>query len=91
MEKTFVVIAREDRLPTGEKGRYTLATRKVFTEEREAFLYLDGISPSREPIVVPGDFAHLRFPEAPLPKPALDPEAVEELGRVAKALGYDRG
>jgi hypothetical protein len=60
MQTTFVVIARDDAHPDGTKGRYSLCTRTVFFSEKTATEYLAGISPSREPVVVPGDWAHLR-------------------------------
>lgn len=59
---TFIVIAREDREPDGTQGRYTLATRQVFHIEEEATKYAEGISSSREPLVIPGRFDQLRFP-----------------------------
>lgn len=58
--ETYLVIAREDRLPDGEKGRYTLATRRVFETEAAATDYAVGISSSREPLVVPGCYNQLR-------------------------------
>lgn len=57
----FVVIAREDRALDGTPGRYTLCTRTVFRTEGDAIEYAACISPSREPIVIPGDWAALRF------------------------------
>ena len=58
--ETYLVIAREDRQPDGEKGRYTLATRRVFETEAAATDYAVGISSSREPLVVPGCYNQLR-------------------------------
>lgn len=60
MGMTYVVIAREDRSPDGTPGRYTLATRRIFLAEEAAKRYSVGISPSREPMVVPGDWRTLR-------------------------------
>lgn len=48
----YLVLARKDRLPDGEKGDYELATRREFTHEWQAQEYADGISVSREPVVV---------------------------------------
>jgi len=61
-DEAFVVIAREDRQENGSQGRYTLATRAVFKTEQEAKDYADGISSSREPMVIPGRFKQLRTP-----------------------------
>lgn len=57
-----IVICREDS-ESGTKGPYTLASRTVFENEEAAKLYAVGISPSREAIVVPGDYLRLRFDE----------------------------
>jgi hypothetical protein len=62
-EESYVVIAREDRQADGTQGRYTLATRAVFKTEQEAKDYADGISSSREPMVIPGRFGQLRSPK----------------------------
>lgn len=50
----YVVIAREDRQHNGDKGGYTLATRKSFSTKTEAEDYAQSISESREPIIVFG-------------------------------------
>jgi len=60
--EAYVVIAREDRQPDGSQGRYTLCTRQIFATEQQAKDYADGVSPSREAIVVPGRFNELRKP-----------------------------
>jgi hypothetical protein len=59
-DEAYIVIAREDRTPLGTPGRYTLATRAIFKTAEEADEYAAGISPSREPMVVPGRFNQLR-------------------------------
>lgn len=59
-DETYLVIARDDRQPDGEKGRYSLATRRMFATETEASDYAVGISSSREPLVVPGCYSQLR-------------------------------
>lgn len=56
----FIVICRNDRVGR-RKGAYQLATRRVFSTRKAAVDYAEGISPSRQPIVVPGDFSQLRF------------------------------
>ncbi|OHD23798.1 MAG: hypothetical protein A2Y38_17055 [Spirochaetes bacterium GWB1_59_5] len=56
-----IVVCREDRKPDGTKGDYTLATRTVFENAVAAQRYAGGISDSRDPIVVPGDFEGLLF------------------------------
>jgi hypothetical protein len=58
----FIVIAREDLTADGEKGEYSLATREVFTCRKAADAYADGVSRSREPLVVVGRFSELRLP-----------------------------
>ena len=60
--ESWVVICRADRQEDGAKGRFELATRRVFGSEREALDYAAGISDSREPLVAIGDFGGLRFP-----------------------------
>jgi hypothetical protein len=60
MAETFIVIARES-VEEGGAGCYTLATRTVFESAHAALLYVGTISPSREPMVVPGDFENLRL------------------------------
>lgn len=60
---TFIVICRADRTPEGQPGRYELATRTVFETEPAANSYAATLSPSREPIVVPAEWAQLRFGE----------------------------
>lgn len=60
MEK-FVVICRADRKPNGSPGDYELATRRVFASRPLAEKYAAGISTSREPIIVSGQFGMLRF------------------------------
>ena len=68
LSECFLVVCREDRKENGEKGAYTLATRTVFVTQGAAEEYLDGISTSRDPFVVSGDFDGLRFPEDQLRK-----------------------
>ena len=63
MPELYIVICRADRTPEGAPGRYELATRTTFLASDAANGYADGISPSREPIVVSGRFAELRMPE----------------------------
>lgn len=48
----YLVLARKDRQPDGQAGDYELATRREFTHEWQAQEYADGISVSREPVVV---------------------------------------
>jgi hypothetical protein len=57
----FIVICRDDREPDGTQGRYALATRQVFHTEEDATKYAEGISSSREPLVIPGQFDQLRL------------------------------
>ena len=59
---TYIVICREDVCEDGSKGRYSLATRHVFQDEKYAQVYASGISSSREAIVVPGNYNELRLP-----------------------------
>jgi hypothetical protein len=75
LDTNFVVICRSDSKTverSGERteeryvaGHYELATRRVFATEDEARTYARGISPSREPLVVLGDWLHLRETAAP--------------------------
>jgi hypothetical protein len=57
----FIVICREDRDPDGTLGRFALATHQVFDSEEEAHKYALGVSSSREPMVIPGQFDRLRL------------------------------
>ncbi len=50
--KGYLVLCRKDRQPGGEPGDYELATRTDFPHEWQAQEYADGISSSREAIVV---------------------------------------
>lgn len=59
--EVFVVIARDDRTPEGEKGAYSLSTRRVFLEKKDAEEYAATINPSREPIVTYGRFFDLQM------------------------------
>jgi len=61
----YIVICRNDRKDDGSKGEYYLATRTAFPDEVSAKSYAYGISPSREPIVVEGNFDELRPPKTP--------------------------
>lgn len=82
--ETFVVICREDSTPPDpghspdcecvRPGPYTLATRQVFPTREAARAYAEGISPSREPIVVSGDWVGLRhgLPETHYWDPDMD-------------------
>jgi hypothetical protein len=58
---TFIIICYGDKESGQKKGRYELATRTVFKDESVAKAWAKGISPSRKPKVIPGDFANLRF------------------------------
>ena len=58
---TFIVICRDDVKPDGDKGDYTLATRRVFHTRAEASAWAAGVSPSREAIVVDGRWHQLRI------------------------------
>jgi len=53
-----------------ESGSYVLATRRQFDTRLEALVYESGIAPSREPIVVEGEFPESAEAEAK-PKPDL--------------------
>lgn len=57
----YITICREDRQEDGTPGSYVLATRQVFDTLEEAQRHIEPISASREPLVIPGDFANLRF------------------------------
>lgn len=46
-------------------GHYELATRRVFTNEDEAQTFARTINHSREPLVIPGDWMHLRTTAVP--------------------------
>lgn len=48
----YLVLCRKDRKDDSEPGDYELATRREFTHEWQAQEYADGISSSREPVVV---------------------------------------
>jgi hypothetical protein len=58
---TYIVICREDRKDDGSPGDYTLSTRRVFATAEAAQMYLKGVCPSREPLVINGRFHQLRF------------------------------
>jgi hypothetical protein len=60
----YIVICRTDSDSDGTPGKYVLATRQTFRTEQSADAYAAGISPSRSPIVVEGDFDRLRQPIA---------------------------
>lgn len=47
----YIVLCREDRRASGEKGDYTLATRKTFEKRSDAEEYTKAISASREPVI----------------------------------------
>ncbi len=53
---TFVVICKDE-------GGYVLTTRRVWADRAEAQRYAETCAPSREALVVPGDFRNLRFDE----------------------------
>jgi hypothetical protein len=57
----YIVVCRNDRRSDGSKGDYALATRRVFTDRTAAETYAEGISTSREPVVVEGAWLELRF------------------------------
>ena len=60
--ETFVVICRDDFTPgADQKGPYLLASRQVFASAEDARDYARGISPSREPLVIVGDWLNLRW------------------------------
>jgi hypothetical protein len=59
LEQSFVVVAREDKSPSGEKGSHTLCTRKLFSSRSSAEEYAKGVSSSREPLVIGGRFHEL--------------------------------
>lgn len=58
-EHRFIVVCRADRNADGSPGAYELATRRVFPTSEAAQEYAAGVSESRAPIVVSGDFAAL--------------------------------
>lgn len=58
-EHRFIVVCRSDRNADGSPGAYELATRRVFPTAEAAQEYAAGVSGSRAPIVVGGDFAAL--------------------------------
>lgn len=64
--KYFIVICRADRQEDGTKGDYELATRRVFESQIAANKFAAGISSSREPLVILGEFDNLRFRYEPL-------------------------
>lgn len=49
---TYLVLCRKDRKDDGDPGDYELATRREFDHEWQAQEYADGLSVSREPVVV---------------------------------------
>lgn len=59
MNDKFLVVCTDDK--RGGKSAYYLATRRVFNTYDEAEKYAATISESRDPVVVEGDFANLRF------------------------------
>ena len=59
---SFVVVAHEDRTAEGERGEWTLCTRRLFMTRKDAHEYARGVSPSREPLVVGGRFTELYWP-----------------------------
>ena len=50
----YAVICRADRGEDVGRGRYEEATSKRFETEEDAFLYTEGISASRKPVVIEG-------------------------------------
>lgn len=48
----YIVICRADRKPDGTKGDYQLATHRTWKNKTKAEKYANGISDSREPLVV---------------------------------------
>lgn len=61
-DELHIVICRADRCDDAP-GAYELATRTVFINKVAAEEYAAGIAPSREPLVIPGRWAGLRFDE----------------------------
>lgn len=61
--ETYVVICRDDAPahPEGAVGNYVLATREVFASAEAAQGFADTLARGREPMVVGGDWFHLRF------------------------------
>lgn len=59
METKYIVICLDTNRVAGVEV-YTLATRRVFNYRQSAERYAAGVAVSRMPLVVEGDFAHLR-------------------------------
>jgi hypothetical protein len=59
-EITWAVICRGDRFPDGTPGDWELATQQVFPSQVAAREYAAGVSPSRRPVVVFGDWRDTR-------------------------------
>ncbi len=57
----FVVICRADRRGPRKPGGYVLATRRVFPHYTGAQRYARTVARSRQPIIVAGRWAGLRF------------------------------
>jgi len=56
----YAVICRDDATDDMQsKGPYALATRQLFATEREAEDYADGLSFSRDPVIVVGNWANV--------------------------------
>lgn len=62
----YVVICRADTDPSSEYayGAYELATRTVFPTRKAALEYAAGIAEARQPLVIPGRWAGLRWDAA---------------------------
>lgn len=65
MADSYIVVCRLDRDKEDVPGNYAIATRRVFKTRIQAEKYAATVAQSREPIVVEGDFANLRFPVPP--------------------------
>ena len=55
MEKSYIVMCRDDRHEDGTPGGYSQATRKHFPTQEAAEQYASGISTSREPFIIQVD------------------------------------
>lgn len=63
--ESWIVVCRADRKPDSTPGDYELATRQAFSTRSAAEAYAQGISDSREPLIVAGRFADLWFQDRP--------------------------
>lgn len=55
---TYIVVCRDDRVGR-RKGRYVLATRRIFETSDAAATYAAAIAHAREPLVIAGRFTDL--------------------------------